>query len=147
MQPRKSERLAPNAKPSLIVVDASAIVDRLLGTAVRGAAVEEEMRRARLLHTLDFAYLEILSTLRRKAGHGQLSDQRARQAVSDLATAPFARHPAAPLAERIWELRESHTPYDAAYLALAEALSMPLLTTDRRLARSGGHRARIIEAQ
>jgi predicted nucleic acid-binding protein len=39
---------------------------------------------------------------------------------------------------RIWELRDNHTPYDAAYVALAEALEAPLLTADRRLARAPG---------
>jgi predicted nucleic acid-binding protein len=130
----------------LIVLDASALADRLLGTAGRGTAVAEEMRKARFLHTLDFAYVEVVSAMRRKAARGDLSNRRARQALSDLAAAPIMRHPAAPLAERIWDLRASHSAYDAAYVALAEALSMPLLTTDHRLARSTGHGARIVEA-
>lgn len=130
----------------MIVLDASALVDRLLGTTERGAAVSGEIRKARALHTPDFAYLEILSALRRKSAHRELSNQRARKALSDLKSSPLILHPAAPNAVRIWELRHNHTPYDAAYLALAEALDLPLLTTDGRLARSGGHRARIIEA-
>jgi predicted nucleic acid-binding protein len=44
---------------------------------------------------------------------------------------------------RIWELRNNLTAYDAAYVALAEALEAPLLTRDRRLAAAAGHRARI----
>ena len=80
------------------------------------------------------------------AARGGLSTQRAKQALTDLAAAPVIRHPAASLTERIWELRKSHSAYDAAYVALAEALDMPLLTTDQRLARSTGHSARIVEA-
>jgi predicted nucleic acid-binding protein len=130
----------------LIVLDASAFVDRLLGVGKQATAVAEEMRQARFLHTLDLAFVEVISTFRRKAARGELSSRRARQALGDLAAAPVVRHPAAPLAERIWELRASHSAYDAAYVALAEALALPLLTTDRRLARSTGHRARIVEA-
>ncbi|MDP9232142.1 MAG: type II toxin-antitoxin system VapC family toxin [Actinomycetota bacterium] len=130
----------------MIVLDASAIVDRLLGTAGRSEAVAEEMRRAWSHHTLDLAYVEVVSTLRRMAARGGLSTQRAKQALTDLAAAPVTRHPAAPLTERIWELRKSHSAYDAAYVALAEALDMPLLTTDQRLARSTGHSAQIVEA-
>ena len=52
----------------------------------------------------------------------------------------------APLAQRVWSLRDVLTPYDAAYVALAEALDAPLLTADRSLARSRGHRATIVEA-
>jgi predicted nucleic acid-binding protein len=44
---------------------------------------------------------------------------------------------------RIWDLRNNLTAYDAAYVALAEALDMPLLTRDRRLASAPGHRAQI----
>ncbi len=44
---------------------------------------------------------------------------------------------------RIWELRESTTAYDAAYVTLAEALDAPLLTCDAKLARSHGRRAKI----
>jgi predicted nucleic acid-binding protein len=50
-----------------------------------------------------------------------------------------------PRRNRLWEVRPSHTPYDAAYVALAERLGLPLVTTDRRLARSHGHRAEIID--
>lgn len=130
----------------MIILDASALTDWLLGTVGRGPAVEEEMRRARLLHTLDLAYVEVVSALRRKAARRELSDRRAREALGDLVATPVRRHAAAPLAERIWELRASHSAYDAAYVALAEALSMPLVTTDQRLGRSRGHKARIVEA-
>ena len=44
---------------------------------------------------------------------------------------------------RIWQLRDSATAYDAAYLALAQSLAAPLLTLDERLSRSRGHRARV----
>jgi predicted nucleic acid-binding protein len=130
----------------LIILDASVIVESLLGLDRRATAIADEMRRARFLHTLDLAYVEVVSTLRRRAASRELTSERLLQALSDLATAPFMRHPAAPYVDRIWELRHGHTAYDAAYLALAEALAMPLLTTDRRLARSTGHRAEIIEA-
>jgi predicted nucleic acid-binding protein len=43
----------------------------------------------------------------------------------------------------MWSLRHNITAYDAAYVALAESLDVPLLTRDRRLAKSSGHAARI----
>lgn len=130
----------------MIVLDASALTDWLLGTPLLGAAVAARIRSARSLHTLDMAYVEVISALRQKLRRGELSGARADVALADLAETPLRRHPAAPLSERIWTLRSSHSAYDAAYVALAEVLSAPLLTTDRRLARSQGHRALILEA-
>jgi predicted nucleic acid-binding protein len=46
------------------------------------------------------------------------------------------------LADRIWELRHM-TVCDAAFVALSEALGVPLVTCDRRLAGVPGHRGRV----
>ena len=62
------------------------------------------------------------------------------EALSDVRV---TRYPHGPLVSRIWELRGNLTAYDAAYVALAEALDAPLITTDGRLARASGHRARV----
>ena len=51
---------------------------------------------------------------------------------------PIRRLPHAPLLPRIWALRDNLTAYDAAYVALAEAIGAPLLTADRKLARAPG---------
>ena len=64
-------------------------------------------------------------------------------ALSDLADFPLHRYGHEFMLPRIWELRDNLTAYDAAYVALAEALDAPLLTRDARLAAAPGHRARI----
>jgi predicted nucleic acid-binding protein len=130
----------------MIAIDASALVDWLLMTP-KGRAVADHMRGTILPHTLDFAHLEILSALRNGLAAGRLVPERAGLAVDDLMAAPLELHRAAPFASRVWALRATHTPYDAAYVALAEALDAPLVTTDPRLARSRGHRATIVEAR
>ncbi len=76
----------------------------------------------------------------------ELNERRALQALGDLAAMSVLHHRASHLLVRIWQLRGSLSAYDAAYVALAEAMSIPLVTTDRRLSRSAGHRARIVEA-
>lgn len=69
-----------------------------------------------------------------------MTPRRAELALVDLADLPMKRATHRPLLARCWELRASVTAYDAAYVALAEALEVPLLTADRRLARSPGLR-------
>jgi predicted nucleic acid-binding protein len=87
----------------------------------------------------------MLSILRRKLAWRELTEPRASQALDDFEAVPALVHRAAPFRRRIWALRDNLTPYDAAYVALAEALAAPLVTTDRRLARSRGHQAEIVE--
>jgi predicted nucleic acid-binding protein len=85
----------------------------------------------------------ILSTSRSFRSAGEISAQRAREALDDLAAFRLRRWAHDTLALRIWGLRQNLTAYDAAYIALAEALGAPLLTRDRRLASAPGIRARV----
>lgn len=82
-------------------------------------------------HLID---IEVTQALRRYARSGEISDERGREALADLADLPISRYPHTALLPRIWELRNNITAYDAVYVALAEALDAVLLTRDRRLA-------------
>ena len=64
--------------------------------------------------------------------------------MGDLVRLPIDLHPFEPVAERVWELRESVSAYDAWYVALAEALEVPLATLDVRLARAPGPRCSFV---
>ena len=74
---------------------------------------------------------------------GSLDSRRAQLSLADLADLAIQRAPHLPLLTRCWELRESMTIYDAAYVALAEVLEVSLLTGDTRLARAPGARCSI----
>lgn len=127
----------------MIVVDASAVLEVLLRTP-SAAEVEGEMFGARDgLHAPHLLDLEIAQVLRRYCRCGDLRPGRAREALTDLADLPIARYPHDIFLSRVWELRGHVTAYDAAYIALAEALGATLLTRDARLAAAGGHRARV----
>ena len=86
----------------------------------------------------ELAGLEVASVLRRQVRAGAVDACRAGLALDDLAALPAQRAPHRPLLARCWELRDDLTVYDAAYVALAEAMRATLLTGDQRLARATG---------
>ena len=81
--------------------------------------------------------------MRRYVAAKALSAARADEVLQDLSDLPLTRYPHTPLLPRIWELRANLTAYDAAYVALAEALDSRLVTCDTRLAASPGSAARV----
>jgi predicted nucleic acid-binding protein len=95
------------------------------------------------VHAPEIFDLEVVSALRRFLRRGSIEAGAADAACDGLARMAVFRHPHEPLLPRVWELREHFTPYDAAYIALAEALDAPLLTLDAGLADSPGHGARV----
>ena len=86
------------------------------------------------------ADIEVASVLRGRVRGGQLTVPRARQALDDLADLPMERVSHVTLLPRVWELRDNYTPYDAAYIALAELFRVPLVTGDARMSRGSGAR-------
>lgn len=121
----------------MIVVDASILVRAFGDDGPEGAVARRRLRGERLLAP-EFIDLEVVSAWRRAARGGRLGEQRAWQALDDLAALPLTRAPHGPLLTRIWALRHDLTSYDAAYVALAELAGAPLLTTDAPLARAPG---------
>lgn len=95
------------------------------------------------LHAPHLLDLEVVQVLRRYHRFEDVSQQRGEQALMDLADLPIERYPHTVFLPRIWDLRNNLTAYDAAYVALAEALAAPLLTCDSKLANVRGNRALI----
>lgn len=127
----------------MIVLDASALVELILTTAL-GAAIAERIHDPQLsLHTPHLADVEVAQTLRRLVTSGQLEAAAAAAALSDLRDLDVERHAHEPLLDRVWALRHNLTAYDAVYVALAEGLGATLLTCDRRLARSSALARRV----
>ena len=114
----------------MIVVDASAITELLLQTAL-GTRVEQRLyQEDDDLHAPHLLDVEVLSALRRLVHLGEVLPERAEEAVQDLGVLRVVRHGHLDLATRAWELRHNFTVYDAMYLALAEALDATVVTCD-----------------
>lgn len=113
------------------------MVEALVGRDVDETLLEALAGEVAAPHILD---VEVLSVLRRLVLGRKLAEHLAGAARSHHFQMLIDRHETAPLSERIWGLRQQYTSYDAAYLALAEALRAPLHTCDAKLD-SGGHNA------
>ena len=126
----------------MLVVDTSAVVGALVGRPPSHAVIERLATDGDLSapHLLD---VEFLHALRRLASAGQLSEDRAADARGDFADLAITRYEHTVVADRIWQLRHGLTAYDAAFVALAELLDVPLVTCDARLARAPGHHATV----
>ena len=128
----------------MIVLDASAAVAVLLNFDGPSAVIRERMGRAGVgVHVPHLFDVEVLHALRRHTLRGTISKERGFQAAEALRKLRAVRYPHAALLDRIWELRENLTAYDAAYVSLAETLDAPLVTADARLAHASGHHATV----
>ena len=124
-----------------MVLDASGAIEILLNTAAGkrlAARLEDEHETVHAPHLID---LEIAQVLRRYVRARTISEGSGVLALQRWRELDVARYPHEPFLERIWNLRDNLTMYDAVYVALAEALSMVLVTGDRRLAGAPGVRA------
>jgi predicted nucleic acid-binding protein len=127
----------------VLVVDASClyevVADGSLAEGVRHRLAAEPDHAAP--HIVD---VEVVGVIRRDHHLGRLDQTAATQAVEDLRDWPGERFGHQPLLNRIWELRQTIRGWDAAYVALAEALGATLLTLDARLAAAPGPMCRIV---
>ncbi len=122
----------------MIVVDASAALAALLndGPARRLLAAET-------LHSPHLIDAEVASGLRRQVRANTVGATEGWNALDTWRRLGLSRYGIQGVLERIWELRDNVSSYDACYVALAESLGCPLLTADARLSNAPGIRCPI----
>ncbi len=122
----------------MAVIDASVLAAFYAADDARHSLVAERLKAGDALYAPAHLDVEIVSALRGMARKSQVLDQAVPSALTHLAGFPIRRMPLPPLLERMWELRNNVTAYDAAYIALAERLDAVLITCDARLATANG---------
>ena len=127
----------------MIVLDASAAIELVLNTSVGkqvNKRIADEREAIQVPHLVD---VELIHVIRRFVMRNVIGVARGEMAIRLWRMLDVQRHEHEPFIVRIWQLRNNFSAYDATYVALAEALSAPLITADRRLAAAPGSGIRI----
>jgi predicted nucleic acid-binding protein len=127
----------------MIVLDASVLAVAVGDDEHAGQAARARLAAEDSVAVPDLADVETVSVLRERWRHGDIAEDRFRDAIDDLAALPLVRYPVGPLMTRAFDLRHDVTPYDACYVALAEALGCVLFSADAKLTRAPGIRCEL----
>jgi predicted nucleic acid-binding protein len=125
------------------VVDSSVLVAALVDTGPHGLWAEQVITAGSLLAP-ELVRAEATNIFRRLERAKLITTPEANAAQEDLMQLDFELFPFEPFAERIWALRHNVTSYDAWYVALAEALDLPLATLDGSLSTASGVKAKFL---
>ena len=120
-----------------VVIDSSVLIAALVDSGPHGSWAEGVLASG-ALHAPELARCEATNILRRLELAKHISTAEANAAHDDLMQLNIELFSFDPFAERIWELRHTVTSYDAWYVAVAEALALPLATLDVRLSKASG---------
>lgn len=126
-----------------VVVDSSVLVAALIDTGAEGTWAEKVFAIGEL-HAPELARAEAANILRRLELAKRITASEANAAQADLMQLAIELYSFDPYADRIWELRHTVTSYDGWYVAVAEALKLPLATLDARLRRAKGPRCKFV---
>lgn len=125
------------------VVDASAYIHYLTAYDQQSSWVANQIRGRTMIAPEHFL-AEAMSALRKLERIDEISEMETRMILKDLRATPIEYARFRPFAGRIWELRHNLTPYDAWYVALAEAFNAELITLDQRLASAPGIKCKVL---
>jgi predicted nucleic acid-binding protein len=125
-----------------LVCDASAVVALLLDSGPDGQWATSALTGAELAAPSLIGF-EATNIIRRQELAGLISSDQSAQAHNDLLDLTIEEWPYELLADRVWELRQNLTTYDASYVALAERVGSALVTLDKRISRAPGLRCAV----
>ena len=126
-----------------MVLDASGAVEFLLNTAAGKRLAARLADESVVVHVPHLIDMEVAQVLRRYVRHGTFHERMGALALDRWRNLDVERYSHEPFLDRIWQLRDNVTAYDAVYIALAETLSTVLVTGDRKLVGVPGVRVAI----
>ena len=126
-----------------LVVDASVLVAATTDAGREGVWAEDVLGQG-WIAAPHLVLVEATNILRRLERSKELTRIEAAAALRDVVRLDIELIAFEPFADRVWELRQNLTSYDAWYVAIAEAFDLPLATLDRRLARATGPSCRFL---
>ncbi|GII75320.1 VapC ribonuclease [Sphaerisporangium rufum] len=132
----------------MIVIDCSSVLHFLLDQGETGTAIRERVGRADALAAPGLLDYEITSATfglarGRRGGKPKITEREATKAITDYQALALDLHPTLALWQRVRDLSNNLSVYDAHYVALAESLGVPLITSDARIKRSGAARCAV----
>ncbi|MCZ7600675.1 MAG: type II toxin-antitoxin system VapC family toxin [Gammaproteobacteria bacterium] len=131
--------------PIAVERDSRCIGPRRVDSRLRSQwCLGREYRRGGDLFAPHLVLVEATNILRRLERAHQLNETEAAAARLDIVRLTIGLVPFEPFTDRVWELRSNLTSYDAWYVAVAEALDLPLATLDMRLSRASGPSCRFM---
>lgn len=126
------------------VIDSSAWVSAVVPEDRRGGRVLRELAEFDEWFVPDAFDLEVLYALRVRMLRGSITARDLLHQAEALSRIPLERMSTSFLNLRIAALSSSVSTYDAAFVAVAELIDAPLITTDARLARAPGPRCEFL---
>jgi predicted nucleic acid-binding protein len=126
-----------------VVVDSSVLVAALVDSGPNGTWAEKVID-GHALYAPELVRVETTNILRRLERAKEITTPEANASHDDLMQLEIELFSFDPFSDRIWELRHTVTSYDAWYVAVAEALGVPLATLDERLAKANGPRCEFL---
>jgi predicted nucleic acid-binding protein len=126
-----------------VVIDSSVVVAALVDTGANGSWAEKIIEQDGL-YAPEHIRVEAANVLRRLERGKGITEQEANAAFEDLVELDIDLHAFEAFSTRVWELRHSVAIYDGWYVALAEALDLPLATLDGRLTKAAGPKCRFL---
>lgn len=132
----------------MIIADCSAIIFYLTDDGPAGRRVRERVAGEDTVSAPELLDYEVMSALAglsrgRRGGEPKLSTRQVEKAMATFRLMPIDRYNTVRLWDRVWALSANLSAYDAQYVALSEALDVPLVTADLRIARAGTARCTI----